>query len=236
MCLALAESNLIPINGQGDLFEYRNAIRFKLQGDDVIVAFAKNFSDRERDLFLKNWAESYLRFGFDATVSQGNTFLMRHYNVDGTTSPVVWRVIQNTISSERPSNNVHIIRMGMAARSLGWSDLPRELSQQKQFAEAIIGEYNDGLRTILRMTDNQKKAVIVSASKELAGSRKGVNALIQLLIDQRFGATGTELARVISGTDLESYINGYLTKERSFFEWSFHTLGIEDDLHIGSRR
>lgn len=229
LCYGLFREGLISKDDPG---RYRSKFGVRIQGDDIIIKPTDEASSSEISSLLSNLESYYDAFGFEAEAFPGNTFLMRHYDENGDDHPVMARVLQNTLSPEHAPTSAPVMRIGMAARSMGMMTVPAELKDARDAVLAALELYSPAMARIAQSSDDDKQDLIANETTKLSDSEKGVSQLLDLLIKARFSLTGREILDKIVGTDIERMIAAQEAEARAVFERAIISSGLPDPLNV----
>jgi hypothetical protein len=230
LAVHLAALSQVGLISDSDFSFLDSSVFIRIQGDDVIIVPSDRCSPDDLAAYVNQIPITMSQFGFESEVFPGNTYLMRHYDQEGADHPVISRVIQQTVSPERPKTDPRIIAIGQASRTMGWRELPSELAKTKTDAEAVIGELSLERLHITVMSDNEKRSLISALSLELASSERGLSVLTEYLLENRFSTSGREIANALPTAVMKSIIDDSITEARGVYLYARDMLGpLEED-------
>lgn len=118
----------------------------KVWGDDTVIIAERNFS-------VKRYEEASSAIGFKATILDGVTFLMRHYDFyRHAVYPLATRVFQQTVWNERGGRAPEVELLGLYARTTGLEAHPlaREVWDLIKYGSSTLDAFRVTSRSDLK--------------------------------------------------------------------------------------
>ena len=182
--------------------DLNSSVLLWVQGDDVLVGLLDPSKKAAYGRFLNTLSDLYSEAGFEAEPAPGNTFLMRHWTDEGDDLPVIARVLQTTISPERPRSDPDVRIIGQCARTDKWERLVKSFpAPYVEGAVDVLREYDPGLAELTVLPPDAKKRALLAATERYTravAARRDERELLDLIDAERYGRTGAELLAAIT--------------------------------------